>query len=96
MWSAIIDALVALFKKLFGKPPVDENTQAVETSNKISATTAQTARDTRSQIQQDEIQNAQNTADDATRVRDADSLSDGADAINGAIARANSRARTDR
>lgn len=79
----------------FGKKKPDENTQAVEVANKAGALSASEARDTRAETEKELSDNAAQTDSDAAAVRGADSLSDGADDINRAIARSRSHPGSD-
>lgn len=103
MWATLGTVFVALNGALtfikglfgFGTSTKTENTQAVETANKVGADTSDTARATRAQINQDEAANASATNDTVTRVSDADSLRDGSADINNAVARANTHVGSD-
>lgn len=96
-WTAI-KTVLGWFGVKFGddtKKP-DENTQAVEVANKAGELSASEARDTRAQTEKELSANAAQTDADAAAVRDAGSLSDGADEINRAIARSRSHPGSDR
>lgn len=87
---SFVNGLWTLARNLLGlgsSTPKDENTQAVEVANKAGALSATEARDTRAQTEKEIAANAAQTDSDAVAVRDADSLQDGADAVNRAIAR---------
>ncbi|WP_321878493.1 hypothetical protein [Paraburkholderia bannensis] len=96
---AFINSIWTLGKNIFGigaGAPKDENTQAVEVANKSGALSASEARETRAQTEKELSANAAQTDADAAAVRDAGSLSDGADEINRAIARYRSHDGDDR
>jgi hypothetical protein len=85
---SFINGLWTLARNLFGSgTPKDENTQAVEVANKAGSLSATEARDSRAQTEKEIAANAAQTDADAGAVRDADSLQDGSDAVNRAIAR---------
>lgn len=90
---SVLSGAFTLIRTLFGSSaPKDENTQAVEVANKAGALSADQARQTRVQTEQEIAANDKQTDADAAAVRDAGSLQDGADDINCAIARTRSRA----
>lgn len=87
---SFINGLWTLARNLLGLgsgAPKDENTQAVEVANKAGALSADEARTTRAETEKEIASNAAQTDSDTAAVRDADSLQDGADVLNRAIAR---------
>ncbi len=95
---AIINGAWTLISNLFGakKAPAAENTQAVEVANRAGALSADEARAARAAAEKELSANEAQTDADAAAVRDAGSLRDGADAVNRAIARADSHPGSDR
>lgn len=86
---SILNGLWTLVGNLFGlnKKPADENTQAVEVANKAGELSADQARATRAQTDQEVAANATQTETDIAAVHDAGSVRDGSNVVNQAIAR---------
>lgn len=95
---SIINGAWTLLSNLFSakKAPATENTQAVEVANRAGALSADEARAARATVEKELAANEAQTDSDAAAVRDAGSLRDGADAVNRAIARADSHPGSDR
>lgn len=95
---SICNGLWTLVGNLFGKKSAaaSENTQAVEVANKAGALAAAQSRATRAQTETDLDANHAQTTADLAAVDHADSLHDGAAAINQDIARTRAHAGADR
>lgn len=92
MWAALLlaanlfNALWNAGKNVFSKSgKSDENTQAVETENRIGGLSAGATRTEQSEVERQLAANSQQTISRGNAVSNADSLRAGADEINSAI-----------